>query len=394
MVLKLSIEQIKFIESHYNADLVNLRLQFTESRSDINFLIAQIKGRRKATEKLPEWAANPNIIYPKYLSLEQSSSQWTAKRKALLFNKNAHVLDMTGGMGIDAFYISQYVATYTLVENQKDLAEINQHNFGVFARENIRVINAESTQFLSNSDKVYDHIYIDPARRNRDDSGRAFLLEDFRPKITEIQSLLWQKTKHIVVKLAPMLDISSLRKSIHHISDIYVIAWKNEVKELLISMEKLERSCRIHAINILDSEMSEEYYCSDLDAKTSIKCSTAQRFLYEPNKAILKANLQDLLAVEFDLLKIAPNTHFYSSTLFRKDYQGRAFEIIRELPSKPKAFRKLYSHQKANIISRNHPLSANQIADRFGLIMGGDKYIIAFSDIDKRGKILEVRRLK
>lgn len=391
--MRLSSEDKNIIEKYRDSDLSQLPLLLQKESCDIPFIVNQIKGRKKIKHKVPTWFHNSEIIFPKYLSIEQSSSEWTAKRKAMLF-KDGNVLDMTGGMGIDAFFISKKVTKYTLVEQQKTLVEINRYNFKQLNRNNIELIEGESLAYLQSINSKFDTIYLDPARRSEDQKKRVFLLEDFSPNIIEWQEFLWKYTDEIIIKLAPMIDLSSLVRKLNFVADIYVIAWKNEVKETILRLVKVKKSTTIHAINILNQDMEENHHSFDFTYKSEPKYTKLCSYIYEPNKAILKAGIQDHLTEQFSIYKMHHDTQFYTCDEYIEHYPGRIFRVERALPAKEKSFKKVFPYDKANIISRNHPLKASELQERFNLNSGGDKYILAFRGLKGKKIIVDVDRIK
>lgn len=375
----------KLVELHYHSDLDALALKSFPEEVDVDFLINQIKGHRKAREKLPEWAKNNQIIYPPYLSMEQCSSQFTAQRKALFFDGTT-VLDMTGGIGVDAYYISKKVDKYTLVEQQSNLASINQHNFKHLGQENIEIVVGNSIDLLK-KELNYDIIYLDPARRKNtksDKNSRAFFLEDFSPNVVSIYEKLFETSTKIIIKLAPMLDVQAVIEQLPDVKTTVAISYKNEVKELLVILSKKKEQRRRIAINLLDSSMREQYFESEEKPDVTCPNSKFKKYIYEPNKAILKLQLQNHVGMYYELEKLDAFTHFYTSDELIANYPGRIFEVEKELPMKQKAFSSVFLSDKAHVISRNHPLSSEQIRNRFKLIAAGNDYLIACTNIGKK----------
>lgn len=373
------------IQLHYHSDMDALKLKRFPEEIDVDFLIDQIKGHKKAREKLPEWANNSDVIYPPYLSMEQCSSEFTARRKADFFLGNS-ILDMTGGMGVDAYFISKHVDHYTLVEQQAKLAAIDVHNFKKLGQDNIKVITRDSVDVL-NEGKKYDIIYIDPARRKDtrfDKNSRAFFLEDFRPNVISIYDQLFKCSPNVIIKLAPMLDIRAVEEQLPDTKEIVVIAYKNEVKELLVILSKRDRPRKLIAINILHSNMEEQYFEILEPEAIAIPLANYKKYVYEPNKAILKLQLQNHVGQIHDLEKLDEFTHFFTSEELLKEFPGRIFEVKDELPMKPKSFKSKFTSNRAHVISRNHPLSAEQVRNRFNLTAAGNDYLIACTNMGKK----------
>lgn len=388
----------RLIQQYFNDDISRLRLKKFGEDVDIDFVINQIQGRKKAKEKIPTWADNKELIYPEYLSLEQCSSEQTAVRKADYF-KSGSVLDMTGGMGIDACFIAPHVKNYTLIERNEVLCDINKHNFEKLNLHNIQVVCADSIEYLKLQKQHFNYIYLDPARRKESDSDkktRVFQIEDFRPNVLEILPRLKECSDSIIVKLPPMLDINDLQLKIPEIHKVVCIALKNEVKELLIFIQtehSKNHTLSKESINILNDNLEEYFSETSENIHPKPSLSSSKKFIYEPNKSILKLQLQDALANKYNLTKLDDFTHFYTAEEILENYPGRIFKIIQELPSKSKNFKKLFPFDKANIISRNHPLKSEEIHQRFRLKSGGDQFILALTELSQK-KIYHCSRLK
>lgn len=377
--------QEAIIQEWMKKDLVDLALHLSGSDIPIAFIANQIKGRRKIKEKFPFLSAFPTFVFPTYLSIEQSSSQYTAYAKSLLI-QGCHILDMTGGMGIDAYFLAKNNEQYTLVEKNEELAEINRANFEMMGVSNVDIISGDSVSFLESTDKTYDVIYIDPARRSSDGNNRkVFLLEDLRPNVLSLVPLFWAKAQDVWIKLSPLIDITYLHSTFENIKEIIVVAVKNEVKEVLVHLQKSVEDVA-HAERIafdIDSEIHTHLLSDSL--YTPVRTDTFfpfEQYLYEPSKAIIKAQIADKAAERNGLKKMQSNTMLYSLNSQVGNWQGRIFKVDRILSARPKQFKKDFPYKMANIISRNHPMNTKTIAKKFGLKEGGDRYIIAFSDLN------------
>jgi len=395
----ISPEEENIIQDWQNKDVADFALQFANSDFPVPFLIDQIKGRRKIQEKFPFLKEIPGYVFPAYLSVEQSSSMYTAYAKRS-FILGSSVLDMTGGMGMDSYFMSLNADQVTYIEQNIDLCEINRYNFEVMGRDNIEVIHGDSVEFLRDSNKKYDVIYIDPARRSLDGNKKVFLLEDLRPNILEILELMWQHTEVIWIKLSPMIDISYLGSVLEDIDEVVVISYKNEVKEVLVHLdrrEKVENSENLPAQRIGINVGEDLHFTKVTDSlyePTRIDdFHPFEQYIYEPSKSVIKAGLADAMAQSFGVKKMQSNTLFYSLNDLKREWDGRIFKVDRILSARPKQFRKDFPHKKANIISRNHPMSAPNIAKKFGLVSGGDRYILAFTDVSGR-HIVSAERLR
>ncbi|MDR2956048.1 MAG: class I SAM-dependent methyltransferase [Prevotella sp.] len=373
--MRLSDELIRFVNEHEKEDVHTLALQSHKyPQIDISLAICQITGRRIAKDKIPAWYENQQIVYPKHLPLEQSSSQATAQYKASLCSGKSMV-DLTGGLGVDFYFISQNFNNATYVEQQYALAELATYNFKVLGL-NVQTVNADAIDYLHSMSYV-DLIYIDPARR--DNIGKKTVrIEDCTPNILEIEDLLEQKAERVMIKLSPMLDISLALKSLKNISQVHIISVDNECKELLFIKEKEVINTIFHCINIYNGATDIYTFTKEKEADSNISCpSVPGKYLYEPNASILKAGAYKIIADEYSVSKLHPSSHLYTSDRLIY-FPGRKFTIDGIYTLNKKDIKEYIAPLKqANITTRNFPLSVNEIRKKTGLKEGGDIYIFA-----------------
>jgi 16S rRNA G966 N2-methylase RsmD len=385
--MKISFDQKQFISHHENDDVCNLALQF--SREDMPFLLAQIKGRQIAKHKIPTWYNNRDVIYPAHLSMEQSSSEKAAQYKASLLPKGKErFADISAGLGVDFYFLSQHFKQAVYVEQNVELCEIAQHNFDVLGLKNITIVNEKSEDFLQQTPKT-DVIFADPARRS--DTGRkVFNIEDCSPNVVEIKNILLKKSDLVMIKYSPMLDISLAVKTLGNVREVHIVSVENECKELLflLSASTLASECTCHAINIKKKQSSVSL--TDHEIETfSFRPENEQRiipeftsqlenYLYEPNVSILKAGGFNSVSNAFSVKKLHKNSHLYTSNELMTDFPGRIFNIKNVFSPSKKNIRQLLSEtKKANIAVRNFPMPVDEIRKKTGLKEGGDVYLFA-----------------
>ncbi|MBK5721955.1 SAM-dependent methyltransferase [Dysgonomonas sp. Marseille-P4677] len=382
--MNLSNQLINFIHLHEQDDIHSLALQAKQFPDiDIHIAIRQISGRRIAKEKIPSWYVNDRIIYPKHLSMEQCSSEQTARYKRSICKGRAMV-DLTGGFGVDCSFISSGFEEATYVEHQEELAELVAYNYTILEQEKIKVVSSDAIDYLTSMSPV-DLIYIDPARR--DDTGRkTVLIEDCTPNILEIETLLEEKALQVMIKLSPMLDISLAVKSLKRVSDVYIISVGNECKELLFIKKKSQEKTSYHCVNIHHEKLEQfTFYKEEEESIVLGYTSQVDKYLYEPNASILKAGAYKSIAKEFTLNKLHPSSHLYTSDILYDGFQGRKF-IVEAICSLNKKDLKMYLKdiKQANITTRNFPLSVQEIRKKTGLRDGGDAYIFATTLADEK----------
>lgn len=367
-----------YINANLNADLHSLLLKKPPfSEVTMAEIVQQIKGKKVAQKKFP-FLNKEHIVFPPNLNLEQASSQSTAEFKAKNL-KGRTFIDLTSGFGIDAYFLSKNFDEVTLLEQNPELLEIVKHNWEVLGRK-ANFINENLETFLEKNAEKFDLVYLDPARRD-DHKNKKFLLEDLSPNLLEIQNKLSLISDQIIIKLSPLIDISYLISVLDFISKIQIIAVKNEVKELLVFItsatkpENVEISC----INLESKDA--EFNFNFKEEKTAVsEFSEPLQFLYIPNNAVLKSGGFNLVSEKFNVKKLHPNSHFYTSDERLPSFPGRNLEV--EIID-AKQIRK---GEKFNIVSKNHPLSPEEIKKKYKIHDGGNAYLI-FTQTQK-GKII------
>ena len=391
--MNLSDEIRLFVKEHERDDVHSLALRVKQYPDiDLPLAIRQITGRRIAKEKIPLWYANDLLVYPKHLSLEQCSSQQTASYKASLCSGNT-LVDLTGGLGVDFFFLARNFDNSVYVEQQKELVELASYNLRLLNLNNADFINSDAVSYLASMPPV-DFIYIDPARR--DVIGKkTVLIEDCTPNIIEIENILESKAGIIMIKLSPMLDISLALKSLHSVSDIHIISVHNECKELLFIKNKTADDVRFHCVNILNDKIHKFSFTKEIEDTTALSyASRIGKYLYEPNTSILKAGAYKSVAKQFSVKKLNPSSHLYTSDALNTDFHGRIFEVVNICSLNKKDIKTYLSGIKhANITTRNFPISVQEIRKKTGLKEGGDSYIFATTLADDSKVLLICKKV-
>ena len=388
--MKLSSELISFCRIHEKEDVYALALQASSYPNiDMDLAIRQIKGRQIVKTKLPSWYANERLLYPIHLSLEQASSESTALYKQGLCSEGEAMIDLTGGLGVDISFLSKLFQKAIYVEQQESLSLLAEHNFGELGLHNIEVVNGEAHHYLEQIEKVFDLIYIDPARR--DGHGKKiFFIEDCSPNLLEIQDLLRAKAKTVMIKLSPMLDISLALSKLKSVSSVHIVGVDNEVKELLfITDQNYSGEVEFHCANIRKARTDKfVYYASEENNSQMKYASQVKTYLYEPNASILKSGAYKLVAERFNLEKLHPSSHLYTSDVRVEDFPGRAFRVktVSSL-NKAELKKKLDGIDKINITVRNFPMSVDALRKKLKVAEGGNDYLFA-TTLSNNQKIL------
>lgn len=347
------------------------------SDDEWRWFLQQVEGKERTADKLPSFAAIEDWWYPVRLSCEQCSSELAARYKASLVESQngtepveSHFVDLTGGYGVDTYFLSEQFGHTDYVEQNEELCRIAEHNFSI-QKSAISIQNCTAEEFLKTAGQ-YDLIFLDPARRDSH-GGKVFRLEDCTPNVVELLPTLLQHGKQILLKLSPMLDITQAIKELSAVSlqwSVYVVAIKNEVKEVLLLSRESRAKSQEPTITAIDLEKKdqafvfskeEEQNCSLLNGDALLNGG----FLYEPNAAILKAGAYKLIAERFGLFKLDVNTHLYASEELVSNFPGRVWKIVEKQDLK-----------QANVLCRNYPLTPEALKKKLHLRDGGTAFVI------------------
>lgn len=337
------------------------------------------------------------------------------------FSEETGFVDLTGGFGVDFSYIASRLGMKSMyVERQAHLCEAAKENFGRLGLKNAIVKNGDGIEVLhsflpkkkdaaSADDSlgiIYDQplslpktnlglklIFIDPARR--DDAGNKVVsLKDCTPDVTLLQEEMLSKADYVIIKLSPMLDWHRAVSELSHVREVHIISVNNECKELLLvlsarNMDEMEASSadrevkhagnlRIYCVNDAQS-----FVCDELDMESSsvkIAPSTFEemQYLYEPNASLMKAGCFSVLSKRYGARMLSKNSHLFVSQAPIEAFPGRSFRIIAISSfNKKELKRHLSGITKANIATRNFPLSVAELRKRLKLKDGGETYIFA-----------------
>jgi 16S rRNA G966 N2-methylase RsmD len=391
-----------YIFSHEDEDVQALVLHQKQLCGVPSSIIAgQLSARKKARHKIPTWYHKKGIIYPPSVNLEQASSEATAlfKKHIIASNIFSHSgkagADLTGGFGIDSFFISSCFNSFHYIEPNHALAEIVKHNHYQLGCTTINYHHTTAENFIHTEHLQLDFIYLDPSRRD-ELKKKVVRLSDCSPDIAQLQESLLKVSKYVLVKASPLLDIQQAMRELKHVKNIYVVAVENECKELLFLMQKdFAEECVVEAVDLKNdgSVITSFKFRVREELSLKVSCSEPQEFIYEPNAAILKAGAFKLIALKYQLKKLSANTHLYTSSLLIGDFPGRSFKI-ENLYLNEKTIDELLPEKKANITTRNYPLTPSEIKKKYRLHDGGEKFLIGFSSDTKKYLVLASRITK
>ena len=394
---------LDFIREHADDDVRQLALRGSKmSEVDLSYALEQIAGRQKARTKLPSWASIDGIVYPPHLSMEQCSSESTARYKASIAGKGALIVDLTAGFGVDMAFIAQGFQKAVHVERQPQLCAISSENYNVLGLNHIEVVCGDGVEYLHTMNHA-DLLFIDPARRD-EHGGRTYGIADCTPNVLEMLDEMLEKADRVMIKLSPMLDWRKAVADLGKVNDVHIISVDNECKELLLAVNSEERgknsaspSLRVVCVNLLSDGNKE---CFEFDGYHASPSSSAfhfspfdSRFLYEPNASIMKAGCFGLLEQRFGVMQLDKNSHLFVSDKEVIGFPGREFLIEKRTSMNKRELKAaLADIDKANITVRNFPMSVAELRKRLKLKEGGEVYIFATTIANEGHQLLVCRK--
>lgn len=379
---------INYIMDHLNDDPSQLALK-THGKSDLpmGFILEQIRCRQKLSAKMPEWAKHPDLYFPEALITEQCSSQKTAQYKSALISGELFV-DLTGGLGVDTFFLSQSFRRGVYVEPNEERLNSVKHNFGVLNVTNVEFVCTTAEEFIAQTKEHFDLINIDPSRRV--DKGKVVTIENSVPDVVGMMGEMKQKSTHILIKTSPLQDIQGAVRSLSGVSQVHVLSVQNDCKEVLYFIGGDNEELQKTAVNWSGSET--QY----LQSETSIHVSPVgapQQYLYEPNSALMKAGMFGEISSKFGLSKLHVNSHLFTSSGYIEDFPGRKFRVRKVCAYHRKEVAQHLEHTKANITVRNFPENVASVRKKLKLRDGGSDYLFATTLEDERKVILVCERI-
>ena len=401
MISKLLSNDVQlFLRDHHLADPQQLLLKYrTISGLPASLVVDQLIGRRKAEEKFPTWYQNESIIYPPALNLEQSSSEKAAAIKIQLLQNemgdlsDKTLIDLTGGFGVDSYFFSKAFKRVYVIEPNSQLLEITKHNHRELGALNLEYYNMPAENFLSSAYvKSTDAIFIDPSRRTTGDR-KVYSLSESEPNVVALQDTMWRMSSHIVIKSSPLLDLQAGLNELDFVKHVSITSINNDCKEVLFFCERnFKAEATFTAINVNGKDTNFSFRLSE-EHNAESQYSDPMEFIYEPNASLLKGGAFKILGEAFDLPKLHPNTHLFTSPSFNDKFPGRVFRLESVFKPDPKKLMEYFPDRKANIFTRNYPLTVNEIRKKYSLKDGGDKFLIGCSGMNKKF-LLVARRVR
>lgn len=397
----------QYVRLHANDDVRQLALRGAKDPEvDLTTALEQIQGRQTALRKLPSWAACEGLLYPSHLSMEQCSSESSARYKAAVLHQwlnhdsaapssespslaSSLFVDLTGGFGVDFSFLARGFQQAVYVERQPHLCELARHNFQHLGLTEARVEEADAADYLHGLNHA-TAIFLDPARRDAQ-GARTYGIADCTPDVLTLRNELLAKSDVVLLKLSPMLD---WRKTVddlgrESVREVHIVSVGGECKELLVLLSRQGSGLKLFCVN--DDDVLEVPADGQVagDNQVSVGNQVAAdnemltpldtfAFLYEPNASVMKAGCFDYLSQRFGVVQVAPNSHLFLSQQPVAQFPGRSFRIVASTSMNKKELKQaLAGIRQANITIRNFPLSVAQLRQRLKLADGGSHYLFA-----------------
>jgi hypothetical protein len=383
---------LEFIWQHREDDPRQLALSGKKyPGSPMAELASQVQVLQKIRYKIPGWY-RPGMYFPFSLSVEQASSEATARFKAGLVHAQT-MADLTGGMGVDAFFFAQKVQSLIHIEQNELLQQSVKHNFDSLGVSNVQWYAGAAESFLAGFAGKLDLIYLDPARRH-EQKGKVFQLSDCTPDVLSLKETMLRLAPRVLLKTAPLLDLKQATEQLGCVSAIWVLAIDGECREVLYLLERnAPASIPITAVHLHGGQADTFSFTWEEERQAKIGLRPPQRYLYEPNAAILKAGAFKSFAQQYGLGKLHQHTHLYTSETLAPNIPGRCFVIEQICKYDRKAVQAAVPEGKANITCRNFPDTPDQVRKKLGLKDGGEIYLFAATVADQQKMVIVCRKV-
>lgn len=357
--------------------------------SMLSQVIKEYQFLQKLEVKVPEWHDKTVLGYDKK-AIEQCSSSLTAAYKFKnIVSKNS--LDLTGGFGIDSFFLSLTSDSHHYCEQNEELAEIVKHNFKKLAVSNVHFHQLSAERYVSDDSQQYDVIFIDPDRRPSNNQ-RKFQLEDLSPNLLELKDKLYTLSPLIIIKLSPIIDLSVILESFTNVSKIQIIAIKGEVKEVVVLVEpRVNKNTTIETANYINSGWMVDEFEPSLE-QDPLHYDKVKLFLYEPHAGLMKTQAWWYIQQQYKLSKIAPHSHYFTSDEYLENFPGRVLNVTEVYEFKKKNFKK-WIGGNYSVLSRNFGKPAEQLKKQFKIKESAEYFLIFTSDLHHNKIVIIANKL-
>ncbi len=382
-----------FIKRHANSDVRKLALKKSPDPSwNYSLIMDQIKTRQRAKIKSPDLYETDKFIFPPSNLFEQASSSACAIYKAKL-TRGVSFIDLTAGAGVDAYHISKNFDKTILVERDKNSAELLEHNMALLSQ-NITIHHGDALEYLQKTKGKVDLIFIDPQRRENGRKG-IFDLSSCSPDIISLLSILKEKTKKLIIKTSPVLDLEKAIISLQYVVQLHVVQWKGECKEVLYELDFASKTdienIIINAVNIDNNGNPIQKFTYKISDEKTVQPQyhMPQKYIYEPDPAFMKSGGFKSIATQLNINKIDKHSHLYTSDNKQENFPGKIYEFIEIKPAKAKGL----NIKKANLTLRNFPSSINDLKKKLKISDGGEHKVFATTLCNKDKKLIICKKI-
>ena len=377
----------QFIAEHLNDDVRELALKYSNAKVDMALALRQIEARQILRKKVPSWSDNEELLFPAHLSIEQCSSEDTARYKASLLQGQTFA-DLTGGLGVDCFFISQNFQHTDYVEQSAELCALAEHTFtslrgGTTTQSNLTISSQAGLLRCARNDDYRLQIFNESA-------------EDYLTHCAPVDCIFMDPARRVMLKLSPMLDISLALRELLSVKEVHVVAVANECKELLFLLELgYEGEPTFTCVNLQTDQPSERFTTEEERSCQAVFAKEISQYLYEPNTALLKGGCFKLLTKRFEVQKLHRNSHLYTSDRLISDFPGRVFTVEAWAPYNKKVRQSLLAGvEKASIAVRNFPLSVAELRKTLKIADGDELFLFATTLVGEQKVIISARKAK
>ncbi|NUM51309.1 MAG: hypothetical protein HUU48_09350 [Flavobacteriales bacterium] len=391
--LELTSEMLKFISEYANSNASDISLKLSKKKNwPKEFIIQQIIGKQKGKKKFPLWASCTEIVYPSLLAIEQASSETSAKYKAsLVFGKK--FLDLSGGMGVDCYFMAAHFNEVYYNEPSTELYEITIKNLQLlwntkseYKQKKIYFYNQSAEIFLQTNKQKFDCIYIDPSRRK--ENKKTVSLSECTPNVLLLLPELMERSNKILIKASCMLDIKKAVEELKFVQKVHVISVNNECKELLFECGKISvKDYTIECINITAKETQRFCFTFNDEKNCPPLYSLPQTYLYDPHSSVTKAGAFNIISQQFHLNKIAANTHLYTSNKIEKNFPGTIYKVLATVSLNKKEILPYLKQPETMWMLRHSAFTEKELIQKTG-IKNSSSSIVLFSTRNLENKII------
>ena len=307
--------------------------------------------------------------------------------------------DLTGGFGVDFSFTSCAFNAATYVERNEQLCHIVEHNLPLLGLNNATVVCADAVEYLSTVEPQ-TMLFLDPARRD-EHGAKTVMLADCTPDVVQLLPKLLEKSRFTMLKLSPMLDwhkaVDDLQGAVR---EVHIVSVGGECKELLLVLSTVvESELKVYCADLSTASAPSSLFVYTPDSSAPVANSTFNiqhsTFLHEPNASIMKAGCFDELAAAYGVSPVSRNSHLFLSDEPIEDFPGRSFVVERVTTMNKGELRKaLVGIEKANIATRNFPLTVAELRKRLKIKDGGDVYIFATTTAEGEHLLLISRKYR